>query len=120
MSWIEKKATFTANGALGARVRVKLTSGSATDPPQVEVAGAADGHIGYTEYAAASGELVAVVGRFGNMVQEAVASAAIAVGAALEGAAAGKVATKTTGTLIGYAVEAATADGDIVKIIDAA
>jgi len=45
------------------------------------------------------------------------AAGAFAVGAALYGAAAGKVDDVIAGSIIGYAVEAATADGDIVKII---
>jgi len=118
MSWIEGKGTFTANGALGARVRVKLTSASATDPPQVEVAGSGEQHIGYTEFAAASGALVTVVGRLGNFVQEAVAAEAFAVGAVLYGAASGKVKDTSAGSAIGVAVEAAGGDGEIVRIID--
>ena len=118
MSWIEKKATFTANGALGARVRVKLTSASTTDPPQVEVAGSGEQHIGYTEYAVASGALVSVVSRTGNFVQEAVSAEAFAVGAVLYGAAAGQVKDTSAGSAIGVAMEAATTSGEIVKIID--
>lgn len=118
MSWTEKDATFTANGALGARVRVKLTSGSATDPPQVEAAGAGEQHIGYTKVAVASGGLVAVEGRTGNFVKEVVAAEAFAVGDTLYGGAAGKVQDTSSGSAIGIAVEAATADGDIVRMID--
>ena len=118
MSWIEGKATFTANGALGARVRVKLTSASTTDPPQVEIAGAGEQHIGYTTVAVASGGLVSVDGRMGSFVKEAVAAEAFAVGATLYGAAAGKVKDTSAGSAIGIAVEEATADGDIVRIID--
>ena len=118
MSWIEGKGTFTANGALGARVRVKLTSASSTDPPQVEVAGSGEQHIGYTEFAAASGALVTVVGRLGNFVQEAVAAEAFAVGAVLYGGANGKVQDTSAGSAIGVAVEAAGADGDVIRMID--
>src|SRR3972149_228633 len=118
MSWIEGKGTFTANGALGARVRVKLTSASTTDPPQVEIAGAGEQHIGYTTVAVASGGLVSVDGRMGSFVKEAVAAEAFAVGATLYGAAAGKVKDTSAGSAIGVAVEAAGGDGEIVRIID--
>jgi hypothetical protein len=118
MSWIEGSMTFTANGTLGAKVRVKITAASATDPPQVEVAGAGEEHIGITEFAAASGALVTVRSRKSPGIHEATAAGAFAVGAALYGAAAGKVDDVISGSIIGYAVEAATADGDIVRIID--
>ncbi len=110
--------TFTANGALGAYVRVKLTAASATIPPQVEVAGAGEQHIGITELAAATGTLVAVKLRSHNGTHEAVASEALAVGATLYGAASGKVADTSSGTAIGIAVEAATADGDVIEIVE--
>lgn len=110
--------TFTANGAIGAKIRVKLTAASATDPAQVEVAGAGEQHIGITQFAVADGEIVAVKLRNHNGTQEATASEALAVGAVLYGAAAGKVADTSSGTAIGIAKEAATADGDIIEIIE--
>ena len=118
MSWIVGDMTFTANGALAAKVRVKITAGSTTDPPQVDVAGAGEEHIGITEFAAASGALVTVRSRKSPGIHEVTAAGAFAVGAALYGAAAGKVDDVLAGSIIGYAVEAATADGDIVRIID--
>lgn len=118
MSWTEKDATFTANGALGARVRVKLTSESTTDPPQVEIAGSGEQHIGYTKYAVATGGLVAVEGRMGNFVKEVVSAEAFVVGATLYGAAAGQVKDSSAGSAIGIAVEEATASGQIVRMID--
>jgi hypothetical protein len=110
--------TFTANGALTPKVRVKITAGSTTDPPQVEVAGAGEEHIGMTEFAAPSGALVSRSGRKVPGDSRGTAAGAFAVGAALYGAAAGKVDDVAAGSIIGYAVEAAAADGDIVKIID--
>lgn len=116
--WNEGVATFTANGALGARVRVKLTSASTTDPPQVEIAGAGEQHIGYTKYAVATGALVAVEGREGSFIKEVVSAEAFAVGATLYAAAAGQVKDTSQGSAIGIAVEAATASGEIVQMID--
>lgn len=118
MSWNDGIATFTANGALSAKVRVKLTAASATVPPQVEVAGAAEQHIGITEYAAATGTPVAVKLRTAPGIHEGIASEVLAVGAVLYAAAAGKVKDTSDGTAIGIAVDAATADGDIIRFID--
>lgn len=116
MSWNQGPLTFTANGAIPAKRRVKITAGSSTTPPQVELAGlgAADPFIGVTEYAVATGELVAVKGRHLDGFQEVTAAKAIAVGAAIYGAASGKVSDAVSGGVIGYAGEAATADGDII------
>lgn len=120
MSWNEGPMTFTANGAIGAKIRVKLTAGSTTTPPQVEIAGAGEQHIGVTEYAVATGGLVAVKGRVPGQIVEMMASEAIEVGDPIYGAAAGKVKDTSDGSAIGYAIEAATANGDIIQCIDEA
>ena len=114
----EGNPTFTANGALGAKVRVKLTAGSTTTPPQVEVAGAGEQHIGITEYGVADTELVVVKLRTSPGIAEGKAADSFAVGAILYGAAAGKISDSSSGTAIGVALEAATADGDIVQFIE--
>jgi hypothetical protein len=110
--------TFTANGAIGAKIRVKLTAASTTSPPQVEVAGAAEQHIGITEYAVADGALVAVKLRTFPGTHEGIASEALAVGATLYAAASGKVKDTSDGTAIGIALEEATANGDIIEFLD--
>lgn len=46
-----------------------------------------------------------------------VASAAIAVGAALQVATGGKAVTKSTGTLVAIALQAASADGDRIEVL---
>jgi hypothetical protein len=120
MSWNEGIMTFTANGAIGAKIRVKLTAGSTTEPPQVEIAGAGEQHIGVTQFGVATGELVAVKGRHSPGFHEMIASEAIEVGDAIYGAAAGKVKDTSDGSSIGYAIEAATANNDIIKCIDEA
>lgn len=109
--------TYTANGALGANVRVKLTNASTTAPPQVEVAGLGEQHIGITETAAASGAAVAVRLRTYPGTQEMTAADSFAVGAVLYGAASGKVSDSSSGSAIGTAMEAATADGDVVEVV---
>lgn len=110
--------TFTANGAITNKARVKLTAGSTTSPVQVEIAGAGEQHIGIAEYAVATGELVAVKLRTYPGTHEGVATEVLAVGATLYGAAAGGVKDTSDGTAIGIALEAATASGDIIEFID--
>jgi hypothetical protein len=110
--------TFTANGALGKKVRVKITAASLTTPIQVEVAGAGEQHIGITEYAAADGAPVAVRLRTYPGSHEGVAADTFAVGAVLYGAASGKISDSSSGSAIGIALEEATGANDIVEFID--
>jgi hypothetical protein len=110
--------TFTANGALTDKCRVKVTTGSTTDPIEVEVAGAGEQHIGITEYAAADAALVAVRLRTYPGTHEGVATEAIEVGDTLYAAAAGGIKDTSDGTAIGIALEQATASGDIIEFID--
>ena len=110
--------TFTANGAIAAHTRVKLTTGSATIPPQVETAGAGEQHIGIAEYAAATTTLVAIRLRTYPGTHECVASEAVEVGDPLYAAANGMIKDTSDGTCIGIAIEAATAANDIVEFID--
>lgn len=110
--------TFTANGAIAAKTRVKLTAASTTSPPQVETAGAGEQHIGIAEYAVATTEIVAVRLRTYPGTQECVAAEAVEVGDPLYAAALGKIKDTSDGTCIGIAIEAATAAGDIVEFID--
>lgn len=109
--------TYTANGALGANVRVKLTNASATVPPQVEIAGSGEQHIGITETAVASGDAVAVRLRTYPGTQEVIGADTFSVGATLYGAAAGKVTDSAAGSAIGLAMEACTNAGDIVEMV---
>lgn len=108
--------TFTANGAIAAKTRVKLTAGSATTPAQVETAGAGEQHIGIAEYAAADTAPVAV--RLRGRVFEAVAAEAVEVGDPLYAAASGMIKDTSDGTCIGHAIEIATALNDKVKYVD--
>ena len=110
--------TFTANGAITNKARVKLTAGSTTVPVQVELAGAGEQHIGIAEYQAATTELVAVKLRTYPGTHEGVATEALAVGATLYAAAAGGIKDTADGTAIGIALEAATAPNDIIEFID--
>lgn len=117
-SHTEGVLTLKAGEALGANVRVKVESGTATDPVEVVAAGAGEQHIGTTEYAAADGEFVAVRPRNMDGTHMVTAAGAFSRGATLYGAASGKVDDASSGSAIGVAMEAATADGDIVEMID--
>lgn len=107
------KRTFLAGEALTAYARVKVKSGTSTDPVQVDLAGAGEQHIGVTEYAAASGAPVSVIlnaaPRYGT------AAEAFARGAVLYGGAAGAIQDTSAGSAIGQALAAATATGDVVE-----
>lgn len=110
--------TFTANGAITEKARVKVTSASSTSPIQVEIAGAGEQHIGTAEFAAADTALVTVRLRTYPGTHEGVAKEALAVGATLYAAAAGGVKDTSDGTAIGISLEEATATGDIIEYID--
>ena len=110
--------TFTAGEALENKRRVKIKNGTTTTPPEVEYADAGEQHIGVTEYAVASGDLVAIKLRNADGTHEITAAGAFAVDATLYGAADGKVDDAASGSAIGKAVEAATADGDIVETVE--
>ena len=115
MSINEGHKTFKAGEALAAKRRVKIESGTVTDPPEVVYADAGEQHIGVTEYAVADGDLVSIRLRTSGGTQEATAAGAFSVGATLYGAADGKIDDASSGTAIGIALEAATADGDEVE-----
>lgn len=110
--------SFTASGAITAHARVKATAASATTPPEVELAGSGEQHIGIAEFAVADEGIVSVRMRNDSGTFEAIAEEALAVGAVLYGAADGKVKDTSTGSAIGVSLEAATADGDIIEIVD--
>jgi len=94
--------------------RVLVASGAGT----VATAGAdAANVVGVAAFDALSGEPVTIFPRSGG-VQQLVASAAIAAGALVISAAAGKIATVGTGVNpIGIALTAATADLDVVDVL---
>ncbi len=106
--------TFTATEALAAFRRVKLTSGSGT---AVEYADQSDSssYLGITLNDAAIGEQVAVELKGVQQTFQVVAADSFSVGAVLYAANDGKVSDSSSGNAIGTALEAATADGDIIE-----
>lgn len=103
----EGPKTFLAGEALAAKRRVKLSSGTVTDPPEVVYADAGDDFIGVTEYAVASGEYVAVKlqNQPGIFEIECLVDSAIARGTVLYGANDGRVSDASSGTAQGIAIE---------------
>jgi len=118
MSYNDGIRSFTASGALAQYVRVKATSGSTTTPPEVEVAGLGEQHIGYAWRTAVDGAIVSVKMRNASGTAQAIASEAITEGATIYGAALGYVKDTSSGSAIGVALAAATASGDVIEIVD--
>lgn len=115
--YTEGNLTFTANVALAKGERVKVKAGSTTSPIEVEKAGAGESFIGTVERPAAAGALVTVKPRNVVGTHEMVADGAISAGASIYGAAAGKISATANGAPVGQAIEAATADGDIIEVL---
>lgn len=113
----ERSRAFIAGADLAAKRRVKLKAATTTTPPEVEYAGAGEAHIGVTEHWADSGDGVSVLLANASGSMEMTASGPVALGASIYGAASGKVDDTVSGSAIGTALEAATADGDVVEIL---
>lgn len=104
--------TFRAAEALAAYCRVKLDASG-----DVVYADAGEEFIGITSAAVANDELVGVMLRSAARSYKATAKEAFALGATLYGAIDGKVQDSVSGTAQGVALEAATADGDVVEVL---
>ena len=102
---------FTAGAALARARRVKLASGTS-----VVYSAQGENFVGVTIDAAASGAQVGVR-LLGGCTQMVTAAGAINAGAEIYGANDGKVSATAVGPKIGYALEAAAADGDIIEVI---
>ncbi len=106
--------TLTAGEDLIANRRVKLTGARTVSyADQAD----SDGYIGVTINDVDSGDLVAVELKNVGKTFKCVASEALAVNAALYAADDGKVADTVSGNVIGTALEAATADGDVIEVL---
>ena len=105
------KKTLTAGEALATRRRVKL-SGST-----IVYADAGQHSIGVTEYAIPNGQSGAIRMTNDAGTHEMTASGAISASAAFYGAADGKISATPSGPILGYAIEASTADGDRIEVV---
>ncbi len=117
-SYQEGVLTLEAGEALARYRRVKVESGTVKDPVEVIYADAGEQHIGTAEYAVADGDIAAIRPRTMSGSQLGTAAGAFSRGATLYGAADGKIDDASSGSAIGIALEAATADGDVVEYID--
>lgn len=113
----ERSRAFTAGADLAAKRRVKLKAATTTTPPEVEYAGAGEAHIGITETWANNGDGVSILLANASGSMEMTAAGAFALGADIYGAASGKVDDTASGSSIGTALEAATADGDVIEVL---
>ena len=104
---------FMAGGAVGLYLRVKLTSG------KLAVAGLTDKEIGTIEAEAfADGDMRAVRLTSAQGTCKMVAKGALTIGDPVYTLADGKVGdSSSTAFLVGTALTAATADGDIVEVL---
>jgi hypothetical protein len=117
MVW-SKYPTFTAGEALLPKRRVKIESGTVTDPPEVVYADAGEQHIGITgNESTADGDLVSIQPINATGSYECTAAEAFARGAVLYGGANGTIQDTSSGSAIGIAMEAATALNDVVEFI---
>jgi hypothetical protein len=119
MAYTNSNFTVKAGEALEARRRVKIESGTVTDPPEVVYADAGEDAIGVTEYAVADGDLVTLkpLNEPGLHEIESITASAIARGTVLYAAADGRVTDTATGSAVGVAFEAPGADYQHIKVV---
>jgi hypothetical protein len=105
---------FTSAGTIKQYARVTLGSGGT-----ITEAGLAVKDIGTAMEPAVSGDVISVRLRTANGTHKMIAVEAVAAGATLYTEAAGKVqdTAEATAFQIGTALEAATADGDIIEVL---
>jgi hypothetical protein len=108
--------TFQAGEDLLQYSRVKVESGTVTQPAEVVYADQGEQAIGEVMRDAADGELVAVR-IFSWETKEGIANDSFAIGATLYAHDDGEISDTSSGSAIGIALEAATAAGDICEYI---
>lgn len=106
--------TFTAGGTIPQFARVKL---SAANTVVVSVAADKAAYLGVAQTGAASGEELTVALKGGYRTFKCIANAAISVNAYFYSAADGEIAPGVNGSPIGTALEASTADQDIIECV---
>ena len=104
--------SFISAEALAIFRRVKINSSN-----QVVYADAGDDWIGITIDACASGDPIAVKLRTAAGTMKMVAAGALSINDIIYGAADGKVDDAPTGPAVGRALEAATADADVIEVL---
>src|SRR5262245_48557562 len=110
--YTNKYPTFANNSALGRGIRVKLTAGV------LAAAGASDDELGVLPEAVLAGDTMAAVIPNGTPgVVEFVAGVQITQYATVFTAASGKIGVTATGLRRGIALEAASGDGSIIRVL---
>ena len=117
MGKITNPLTMIASVELAQKLRVKIVSGTVTSPPEVALAGVGEAGIGVNDVLTAITKLAAVEPLNKSGTLEMVASGVIAEGADVYPAAGGKISATAAGGALGKAIEAATADGDIIEVL---
>ncbi len=117
MGTVKNPITFIASVELAQKLRVSIKAGTVTSPPEVEIAGVGDPGVGINEYLTAITLKCAVEPLNKTGTVEMLANGAIAEGANVYAAAAGKCSATAAGGSLGKALEAATADGDIIEVL---
>lgn len=109
--------TCTADIEIAQKLRVKIKTGTTSEPPEVDIAGAGVRGIGTNEMLVAADKVASIntYNKSGSL--EMVANGVVGVGAVVYAAAGGKIGTTAAGDPIGFALQAATADGDIIEIL---
>jgi len=106
---------FEADEAIALYARVKLDSDG-----KITNAGLADKEIGTAQQEAfAAGDIISVKLRSGSGTHKMIASEALAAGAVVYTEASGKVqdTAQATSFIVGTALEAASADGDVIEVL---
>lgn len=109
--------TFLCGEDLVAYRRVKIKGGTVTTPPEVEYADAGEAFIGITLENKKEGQEISVATLTKEGTFLVTAAEPFALNATLYGAADGKVQDTSSGTAFFKALQAATADGDVVEVI---
>jgi hypothetical protein len=109
--------TFVADVEIGQKLRVKLKTGTTTEPPEVDIAGVGEVGIGINDYLIAAGKDCAVEPFNKTGTLEMMANGAISEGEKVYPAADGKISATPAGDALGKAMEASTADGDVIEIL---
>lgn len=107
---------FTAGAAIAQYLRVKLSSGKLA----LAGAGATDGalELGTMETPSfADGDVASVRLKSASGTRKCVAAGAISAGAVFYGAANGKISATVSGVPAGVALEASSADGDVIEVL---
>lgn len=114
-TFVDGPKTFTAYEAMPMYSRVKVKSGTTTNPPEVHYADAGEQAIGVTEHHVAAGAIVSVrlLNKEGTLLG--IANDTFSRGATLYASNDGEISDTSSGTAIGIALEEATAAGDIVE-----